>query len=44
MIIVSRNLIHAVVFLILSGSGSSIGVAGLFITLSADFLALVQWA
>ncbi len=38
MIIVSRNLIHAVVFLILS----FIGVAGLFITLSADFLALVQ--
>jgi NADH:ubiquinone oxidoreductase subunit 6 (subunit J) len=38
MIIVSRNLIHAVIFLILS----FIGVAGLFITLSADFLALVQ--
>ncbi len=38
MIIVSRNLIHAVVFLILS----FIGVAGLFLTLSADFLALVQ--
>ena len=38
MIVVSRNLIHAVVFLILS----FIGVAGLFITLSADFLALVQ--
>lgn len=38
MIIASRNLIHAVIFLILS----FIGVAGLFITLSADFLALVQ--
>jgi len=38
MIIASRNLIHAVVFLILS----FIGVAGLFLTLSADFLALVQ--
>lgn len=38
MIIVSRNLIHAVIFLILS----FIGVAGLFLTLSADFLALVQ--
>ena len=38
MIIVSRNLIHAVIYLILS----FIGVAGLFLTLSADFLALVQ--
>lgn len=38
MIIASRNLIHAVIFLILS----FIGVAGLFLTLSADFLALVQ--
>ena len=38
MIILSRNLIHAVIFLILS----FIGVAGLFLTLSADFLALVQ--
>lgn len=38
MIIVSRNLIHAVIFLIFS----FIGVAGLYLTLSADFLALVQ--
>ena len=38
MVIVSRNLIHAVIFLILS----FIGVAGLYLTLSADFLALVQ--
>lgn len=38
MIVASRDLIHAVIFLILS----FIGVAGLFITLSADFLALVQ--
>ncbi len=38
LIIVSRNLIHAVIFLILS----FIGVAGLYLTLSADFLALVQ--
>lgn len=38
MIIISRNLIHAVIFLILS----FIGVAGLFLTLSADFLAVVQ--
>ena len=38
MVIVSRNLIHAVIYLILS----FIGVAGLFLTLSADFLALVQ--
>ena len=38
MIIVSRNLIHAVVFLILS----FIGVAGLYLTLSAEFIAVVQ--
>ncbi len=38
MVIVSRNLIHAVVFLILS----FIGVAGLYITLSAEFIAVVQ--
>ncbi len=38
MIIVSRNLIHAVIFLIFS----FIGVAGLYLKLSADFLALVQ--
>lgn len=38
MIIVARNLLHAVLFLILS----FIGVAGLYITLSADFIAVAQ--
>ncbi len=38
MIIVVRNLLHAVLFLILS----FIGIAGLYITLSADFVAVVQ--
>jgi NADH-quinone oxidoreductase subunit J len=38
MIILVRNLFHAVLFLILS----FIGIAGLYITLSADFLAVVQ--
>jgi len=38
MIIVARNLLHAVLFLILS----FVGIAGLFITLSADFVAVVQ--
>lgn len=38
MIILVRNLLHAVLFLILS----LIGMAGLFITLSADFVAVVQ--
>ena len=38
MIIVVRNLLHAVLFLILS----FVGVAGLYITLSADFVAVVQ--
>jgi NADH:ubiquinone oxidoreductase subunit 6 (subunit J) len=38
MIIVVRNLFHAVLFLILS----FIGIAGLYITLSADFVAVVQ--
>ncbi len=38
MIIVVRNLLHALLFLILS----FIGVAGLYITLSADFVAVVQ--
>jgi NADH-quinone oxidoreductase subunit J len=38
MIIVVRNLFHAVLFLILS----FIGTAGLYITLSADFVAVVQ--
>lgn len=38
MIVVVRNLLHAVLFLILS----FVGMAGLFITLSADFVAVVQ--
>jgi len=38
MIIVVRNLMHAVLLLILS----FIGMAGLFITLSADFVGVVQ--
>jgi NADH-quinone oxidoreductase subunit J len=38
MIIVVRNLLHAILFLILS----FVGMAGLFITLSADFVAVVQ--
>ena len=38
MIITTRNLIHAVMFLILS----FIGVAGLYLTLSAEFIAVVQ--
>ncbi|MEX1253816.1 MAG: NADH-quinone oxidoreductase subunit J [Dehalococcoidia bacterium] len=38
MIVVVRNLFHAVLFLILS----FIGIAGLYITLSADFVAVVQ--
>lgn len=38
MVVVVRNLLHAVLFLILS----FIGVAGLYITLSADFVAVVQ--
>ncbi len=38
MVIVVRNLLHALLFLILS----FIGVAGLYITLSADFVAVVQ--
>ena len=37
-VVVVRNLIHAVVFLILS----FMGVAGLYITLSADFVAVTQ--
>ena len=36
--VVVRNLVHAVVFLIVS----FIGVAGLYITLSADFVAVAQ--
>lgn len=38
MIIFSRNLIHAVIYLIIS----LLGVAGLYLTLSADFIAVVQ--
>jgi NADH:ubiquinone oxidoreductase subunit 6 (subunit J) len=38
MIIVARNLMHAVLLLILS----FVGMAGLFITLSADFVGVVQ--
>lgn len=38
MIIVVRNLLHAILFLVLS----FIGVAGIYITLSADFVAVVQ--
>jgi NADH-quinone oxidoreductase subunit J len=37
-VFLSRNLIHAVVFLVLS----FLGMAGLFITLSADFIAVAQ--
>jgi NADH-quinone oxidoreductase subunit J len=38
MIVLSRNLLHALLFLILT----FVGMAGLFITLSADFVAVVQ--
>lgn len=38
MIIVTRNLLHAVLLLILS----FVGIAGVFIVLSADFVAVVQ--
>lgn len=38
MVVAVRNLLHAVLFLILS----FIGVAGLFVTLSADFIAVAQ--
>lgn len=38
MIVLVRNLLHALLFLILS----FVGMAGLFITLSADFVAVVQ--
>jgi NADH:ubiquinone oxidoreductase subunit 6 (subunit J) len=37
-VVVVRNLIHAVIFLIVS----FVGVAGLYITLSADFVAVTQ--
>jgi NADH-quinone oxidoreductase subunit J len=38
MVVISRNLLHAVLFLVLS----FVGIAGLYITLSADFVAVVQ--
>jgi NADH-quinone oxidoreductase subunit J len=38
MVVAVRNLLHAVLFLVLS----FIGVAGLYITLSADFVAIAQ--
>ena len=38
MVVAVRNLIHAVLFLILS----FVGVAGLYLTLSADFVAVTQ--
>jgi NADH-quinone oxidoreductase subunit J len=38
MVVTVRNLIHAVVFLILS----FLGIAGLYVTLSADFVAVTQ--
>jgi len=38
MVAVVRNLLHAVLFLVLS----FVGVAGLYLTLSADFVAVVQ--
>lgn len=38
MIIFTRNLIHAVIWMVIS----MLGVAGLYLTLSADFIAVVQ--
>lgn len=38
MVIIVRNLLHAVLFLILS----FVGIAGLYVTLSADFVAVTQ--
>ncbi len=38
MVLVARNLVHALVFLVLA----FLGMAGLFLTLSADFLAVAQ--
>jgi NADH-quinone oxidoreductase subunit J len=38
LVVLARNLIHAVVFLVLS----FVGVAGLYVTLSADFVAVTQ--
>jgi NADH-quinone oxidoreductase subunit J len=37
-VVVARNIIHAVVFLV----GSFLGLAGLYVTLSADFIAVAQ--
>lgn len=38
MVLVARNLLHALVFLVLA----FLGMAGLFVTLSADFIAVAQ--
>ena len=38
MVLVARNLLHALVFLVLA----FLGMAGLFLTLSADFIAVAQ--
>ena len=38
LVLLSRNLVHALVFLVLA----FLGMAGLFVTLSADFLAVAQ--
>ena len=38
LVLVSRNLLHALVFLVLA----FLGMAGLFVTLSADFIAVAQ--
>lgn len=38
MVLVARNLVHALVFLVLA----FLGMAGLFLTLSADFIAVAQ--
>ena len=38
MVLISRNLLHALVFLVLA----FLGMAGLFVTLSADFIAVAQ--
>lgn len=37
-VVAARNIIHAVVFLV----GSFLGLAGLYVTLSADFIAVAQ--
>lgn len=38
MVLIARNLLHALVFLVLA----FLGMAGLFVTLSADFIAVAQ--